>query len=121
MTFDWNYMFGLLGDAEFWRATWTVIKLSTLTWVLSIGLGFLLALAYEPGADLPKPYPRPALQIDPQSRGRRIDGRLVLYVEHYLNPQYFPRILELDLTGSDRKSTRLNSSHYQQSRMPSSA
>ncbi|MGH8393530.1 MAG: GntR family transcriptional regulator, partial [Pseudomonas sp.] len=26
-------------------------------------------------------------------RGRRIDGRLVLYVEHYLNPQYFPGIL----------------------------
>ena len=26
------------------------------------------ALAYEPGADLPRPYPRPALQIDPQSR-----------------------------------------------------
>jgi DNA-binding GntR family transcriptional regulator len=23
-------------------------------------------------------------------RRRRIDGRLVLYVEHYLNPQYFP-------------------------------
>ena len=47
MTFDWNYTFGLLGDAEFWRATWTVIKLSTLTWVLSIGLGFLLALAKQ--------------------------------------------------------------------------
>jgi len=47
MTFDWNYMLGLLGDAEFWRATWTVIKLSTLTWVLSIGLGFLLALAKQ--------------------------------------------------------------------------
>ena len=27
-----------------------------------------MALAYEPGADLPKPYPRPDLQIDPQSR-----------------------------------------------------
>ena len=47
MTFDWNYMLGLLGDAEFWRATWTVIKLSTLTWVLSIALGFLLALAKQ--------------------------------------------------------------------------
>ena len=47
MTFDWNYMLGLLGDAEFWRATWTVIKLSTLTWVLSIGFGFLLALAKQ--------------------------------------------------------------------------
>ena len=42
-------------------------------------------------------------------RGRRIDGRLVLYVEHYLNPQYFPRILELDLTGS---ITELYARHY---------
>ncbi|WP_341303905.1 lipopolysaccharide heptosyltransferase II [Pseudomonas sp. TMP25] len=27
-----------------------------------------MALAFEPGAELPKPYPRPALQIEPQSR-----------------------------------------------------
>lgn len=27
-----------------------------------------MALAFEPGAELPKPYPRPALQIDAQSR-----------------------------------------------------
>ena len=27
-----------------------------------------MALAYEPGTELPKPYPRPSLQIDPQSR-----------------------------------------------------
>jgi heptosyltransferase-2 len=27
-----------------------------------------MALAYEPGAELPKPYPRPQLQIDPASR-----------------------------------------------------
>eukprot|EP01132_Coremiostelium_polycephalum_P017697 gene17697-21161_t len=33
-------------------------------------------------------------------RGRRIDGRLVLYVEHYLNPQYFPGILGCDLNQS---------------------
>lgn len=31
-------------------------------------------------------------------RARRIDGRLVLYVEHYLNPAYFPGLLEFDLT-----------------------
>ncbi|MBJ9975597.1 UTRA domain-containing protein [Pseudomonas sp. S75] len=30
-------------------------------------------------------------------RLRRIDGRGVLYAEHYLNPRYFPGILELDL------------------------
>jgi DNA-binding GntR family transcriptional regulator len=33
-------------------------------------------------------------------RARRIDGRLVLYVEHYLNPAYFPGILDFDLTQS---------------------
>lgn len=33
-------------------------------------------------------------------RLRRIDGRAVLYVEHYLNPRYFPGILEDDLTQS---------------------
>ena len=33
-------------------------------------------------------------------RARRINGRLVLYVEHYLNPCYFPGILDYDLTRS---------------------
>jgi DNA-binding GntR family transcriptional regulator len=33
-------------------------------------------------------------------RARRVDGRLVLYVEHYLNPAYFPGILQYDLTRS---------------------
>lgn len=33
-------------------------------------------------------------------RGRCIDGRLVLYVEHYLNPAYFPGILGFDLSRS---------------------
>lgn len=32
------------------------------------------------------------------SRARRIDGRLVLYVEHYLNPAYFPGLLAHDLS-----------------------
>lgn len=42
-------------------------------------------------------------------RARRIDGRLVLYVEHYLNPALFPGILELDLSGS---LTELYAAHY---------
>ncbi len=42
-------------------------------------------------------------------RARRIDGRLVLYVEHYLNPAYFPGILEHDLT---RSLTELYASQY---------
>lgn len=33
-------------------------------------------------------------------RLRRIDGRAVLYAEHYLNPEYFPGILEHDLSQS---------------------
>ncbi|MCY0386690.1 amino acid ABC transporter permease/ATP-binding protein [Robbsia sp. Bb-Pol-6] len=47
MTFNWQYMFGLLGYAEFWRASSLVIQLSFLTWVVSIGLGFFLALAKQ--------------------------------------------------------------------------
>lgn len=47
MTFDWNYMLSLFSDADFWRATWTVIKLSLLTWGVSIVFGFLLALAKQ--------------------------------------------------------------------------
>lgn len=42
-------------------------------------------------------------------RARRIDERLVLYVEHYLNPQYFPGILEFDLNQS---ITELYARHY---------
>ncbi len=42
-------------------------------------------------------------------RARRIDGRLVLYVEHYLNPSYFPGILDFDLT---RSLTELYASEY---------
>ncbi|WP_434677585.1 UTRA domain-containing protein [Pseudomonas sp. R1-18] len=42
-------------------------------------------------------------------RARRIDGRLVLYVEHYLNPTFFPAILDFDLNQS---LTELYASHY---------
>ncbi|MHA6493960.1 UTRA domain-containing protein [Pseudomonas borbori] len=42
-------------------------------------------------------------------RARRIDGRLVLYVEHYLNPSYFPGVLDFDLT---RSLTELYASEY---------
>ncbi len=47
MTFDWNYMLSLLSYEAFWLATWTVIKLSVLTWLISIVLGFVLALAKQ--------------------------------------------------------------------------
>lgn len=42
-------------------------------------------------------------------RARLIDGRLVLYVEHYLNPAFFPGILECDLA---QPLTELYASHY---------
>lgn len=42
-------------------------------------------------------------------RSRRIDGRLVLYVEHYLNPQFFPGILDFDLNQS---ITELYARHF---------
>lgn len=55
------------------------------------------------------------LQLPPLSsviqicRLRRIDGRAVLYAEHYLNPEYFPGILEHDLSQS---LTELYRQHY---------
>jgi len=42
-------------------------------------------------------------------RLRRIDGRAVLYVEHYLNPRYFPQLLSFDLT---RSLTQLYQEEY---------
>ena len=37
-------------------------------------------------------------------RARRIDERLVLYVEHYLNPQFFPGILEFRFESVDYRA-----------------
>lgn len=42
-------------------------------------------------------------------RLRRIDGRAVLYAEHYLNPEYFAGILDFDLSQS---LTELYALHY---------
>lgn len=42
-------------------------------------------------------------------RARRIDKRLVLYVEHYLNPRFFPGILDFDLNQS---MTELYARHF---------
>lgn len=42
-------------------------------------------------------------------RLRHIDNRAVLYVEHYLNPAYFPDLLSFDLT---RSLTRLYQQQY---------
>ncbi|WP_245598936.1 amino acid ABC transporter permease/ATP-binding protein [Halotalea alkalilenta] len=47
MIFDWNYALGLLGNADFWAATWTVIQLSMACWLIGIVLGFGLALCKQ--------------------------------------------------------------------------
>jgi len=47
MSFDWNYLLSLLSNADFWLATWTVIKLSLLSWLISIVFGFVLALGKQ--------------------------------------------------------------------------
>ncbi len=47
MTFDLEYTLSLLRYKDFWLATWVVIKLSVLTWLISIVLGFALALAKQ--------------------------------------------------------------------------
>ncbi len=45
--FNWSYLSTLFVKKEFWQATLTVIKLSTLTWVFGVVFGFLLALARQ--------------------------------------------------------------------------
>ena len=74
---------------------------------------------------LGRPIENPTVQIDVES-GKRFD---ITYLGED-GKEHYPTILHCSPTGSiervicsllDRKSTRLNSSHYQQSRMPSSA
>ncbi|WP_341964223.1 amino acid ABC transporter permease/ATP-binding protein [Pseudomonas sp. RC10] len=84
MTFDWNYMFGLLFDAEFWRATWTVIKLSFVTWLVSIGLGFFVALAKQSKRPLLSAPARAYIWLF------RSVPLLVLLIFVYNIPQAFP-------------------------------
>lgn len=43
--FNWGYLVSLLYHADFWKAGLTVLELSTLTWLLAVVWGFLLALA----------------------------------------------------------------------------
>jgi len=47
MMFDWNYLFSLFSFSDFWWASWTVVKLSLASWVLSIIVGFVLALGKQ--------------------------------------------------------------------------
>lgn len=45
--FNWEYLGGLLINKDFWKATLTVIQLSTLTWFLALAFGFVLALMQQ--------------------------------------------------------------------------
>ena len=47
MEFDWTYAFQLLASRDFWLATLTVVELSILSWVISVILGFFVALARQ--------------------------------------------------------------------------
>ena len=47
MNYDWHYALGLLADRDFWEASWVVIKLSLLSWLLAAIAGFGLALAKQ--------------------------------------------------------------------------
>jgi polar amino acid transport system permease protein len=45
MQFDWSYFISLFSMSAFWVASWTVVKLSALAWLIGMLLGFLLASA----------------------------------------------------------------------------
>ncbi len=47
MPFEWSYFFSLFSLPAFWSASWTVIKLSTLAWLIGLVLGFALASAKQ--------------------------------------------------------------------------
>lgn len=47
MDFNWSYTLSLFSHKSFWIATWTVIELSILVWVMGIVLGFVLALGKQ--------------------------------------------------------------------------
>ena len=47
MPFEWSYFFSLFSMPSFWAACWTVVKLSSLAWLLGLVLGFGLASAKQ--------------------------------------------------------------------------
>lgn len=77
-------MLSLLSNIDFWLAAIVVVKLSVLTWLISIALGFLLALA--------KRSSRPGLQLPASGYiwFFRSLPLLVLLIFVYNLPQIFP-------------------------------
>ena len=47
MPFEWSYFFSLFSMPAFWAACWTVVKLSSLAWLIGLLLGFALASAKQ--------------------------------------------------------------------------
>lgn len=47
MPFEWSYFLSLFSMPAFWAACWTVVKLSSLAWLLGLVLGFGLASAKQ--------------------------------------------------------------------------
>lgn len=47
MQFDWHYLWGLFTYPDFWLASWVVVKLSVLTWVIGIVTGLFVALGKQ--------------------------------------------------------------------------
>ncbi|TLX58988.1 amino acid ABC transporter permease/ATP-binding protein [Stutzerimonas nosocomialis] len=47
MPFEWTYFFSMFSMPAFWKASWTVVKLSTLAWVIGMLIGFGLASAKQ--------------------------------------------------------------------------
>jgi polar amino acid transport system permease protein len=47
MQFEWSYFFSLFSMPAFWAASWTVVKLSSLAWIIGLVLGFVLASAKQ--------------------------------------------------------------------------
>lgn len=49
MIFDWSYLFSLFSMQAFWQASVTVVKLSILSWLIALALGFIVASARQSG------------------------------------------------------------------------
>ncbi|CCV06396.1 Polar amino acid ABC transporter, inner membrane subunit [Mesorhizobium metallidurans STM 2683] len=49
MEFDWSYTIGLLWSRDFWNATLLVVELSLASWIISVILGFFVALSHRSG------------------------------------------------------------------------
>lgn len=84
MDFNWAYTFSLFSHKSFWLATWTVIELSVLVWVIGIVLGFILAFAKQ------SKFKAVAWATDLYIWFFRSLPLLVLLVFTYNLPQIFP-------------------------------